>query len=191
MASPVRADGDAQVEPPVEAAPAASGEVEVAAPETPVGGTSTTLTAFPFKDEDLLRVQGSRLQDANLGKADLFAQCSLLELKSEAARWHSASDQVEKDLGTLAALILDLQSQATKEGTNEDHTLVKEGPLTGRSLGHVVRVQEANKNRLRALRDGESLYSFHTSRSMCQWTRAPSRRLPGTFAKGIATRSLT
>ena len=105
MANTVPADGDAQVEQPVEAAPAASGNVEGAAPEAPVGGTSTTLTAFPFQNEDLLCVQASRLQDANLGKAELsaelFAQCSLLELKSEAARWHSASDQVEKDLGTL------------------------------------------------------------------------------------------
>ena len=164
MASPVRADGDAQVEQPVEVAPAASGEVEVAAPEAPVGGTSTTLTTFPFKNEDLLRVQASGFQEANLGKAEmsaeLFAQCSLLELKSEAARWHSASDQVEKDLGTLAALILDLQSQATKEGANEENTLVKDGPLTGLSLSHVVMVQEANRNRLQALRDGENLYSF-------------------------------
>ncbi|CAK9076007.1 unnamed protein product [Durusdinium trenchii] len=92
--------------------------------------------------------------------AELFAQSSLLELKSEAARWHSASDQVEKDLGTLAALILDLQNQATQEGTNDENTLVKDGPLTGRSLSHVVRVQEANRNRLRALRDGENLFSF-------------------------------
>ena len=61
MASPVRADGDAQVEQPVEVAPAASGEVEVAAPEAPVGGTSTTLTTFPFKNEDLLRVQARLL----------------------------------------------------------------------------------------------------------------------------------
>ena len=164
MASPVRADGDAQVEQPVEAAPAASGDGESAAPEAPVGGTSTTLTTFPFKNEDLLRVQASRLQEANLGKAelsaDLFARSSLLELKSEAARWHSASNQVEKDLGTLGALVSALQIQATNEGSNEESTLVKEGPLTGRSLSQVVRVQEANKNRLQILRDGENLYSF-------------------------------
>ena len=54
MASTVPADGDAQVEQPVEAAPAASGNVEGAAPEAPVGGTSTTLTTFPFQNEDLL-----------------------------------------------------------------------------------------------------------------------------------------
>ena len=164
MASPFPADGVAQVEQPVEAAPAASGNVEGAAPEAPVGGTSTTLTAFPFQNEDLLRVQASRLQEANLGKADLsadlFARSPLLELKSEAARWHSASNQVEKDLGTLGALISALQIQATNEGTNEESTLVKEGPLTGRSLSQVVRVQEANKNRLQILRDGENLYSF-------------------------------
>ena len=152
--------------------PKASGPVgPPATPSTVVGGAedttrgaSLTLATFPFKDEDLLRVQASRLQEANLGNAEmsaeLFAQRSLLELKSEAARWHSASDQVEKDLGTLAALILDLQSQATQEGTNEENTLVKDGPLTGRSLSHVVRVQEANRNRLRALRDGENLFSF-------------------------------
>ena len=152
--------------------PKASGPVgPPATPLTVVGGAedttrgaSLTLATFPFKDEDLLRVQASRLQEANFGNAEmsaeLFAQSSLLELKSEAARWHSASDQVEKDLGTLAALILDLQSQATQEGTNEENTLVKDGPLTGRSLSHVVRVQEANRNRLRALRDGENLFSL-------------------------------
>ena len=54
MASPFPADGVAQVEQPVEAAPAASGNVEGAAPEALVGGTSTTLTTFPFQNEDLL-----------------------------------------------------------------------------------------------------------------------------------------
>ena len=144
--------------------PPASPLTVVAGTEDTTRGASLTLATFPFKDEDLLRVQASRLQEANLGRAEmsaeLFAQSSLLELKSEAARWHSASDQVEKDLGTLAALILDLQNQATQEGTNDENTLVKDGPLTGRSLSHVVRVQEANRNRLRALRDGENLFSF-------------------------------
>ena len=145
---------------PGPAGPPATPSTVVGGAEDLARGASLTLTTFPFKDEDLLRVQASRLQEANRKaemSAELFAQCSLLELKSEAARWHSASDQVEKDLGTLAALILDLQSQATQEGTNEENTLVK---VTGRSLSHVVRVQEANRNRLRALRDGENLYSF-------------------------------
>ena len=113
-------------------------------------------------------------------KTCLFARSSLLELKSEAARWHSASNQVEKDLGTLGALISALQIQATNEGTNEESTLVKEGPLTGRRLSQVVRVQEANKNRLQILRDGENLLQFFTLFEVC----VSGRGLPPVVCQG-------
>ena len=106
---------------------------------------------------------------------DLFTRTSLPDLKKEVIGWHQAGCQVERDLGTLDALVEDLRGKSQRENTGEDATLVGDGPVKGRPLSELLKVLRANRWRLQTIRDGETMYSYAY---FCKYTSMDDVSLP-------------
>ena len=125
---------------------------------------SAVLANFPFEGEEAHSVSNARLKELQLCDTELsqefFQRTTLQALKEEVCRWHKSGDLIEKDLMTIDNLVEELRTKACNQDTGESDTFMSEGPLKGKALVEVLRVQHASRWRLQQVRDGESLFSY-------------------------------